>query len=124
MVATDHAPHGREKESGILENPPFGVTALETAFPVLFTRLVETGALSLTRLLASLTTSPARLLGIDADLEVGKKADLVVLDLKEEKVVDPEQFKSRGTNSPFIGSTLKGWPSLTLVNGKEKFSCS
>ena len=35
-VATDHAPHGREKEHGMDSDSPFGVTGLETAFPVLF----------------------------------------------------------------------------------------
>lgn len=123
LIATDHAPHGSEKEKGLFENSPFGVTALETAFPVLFTYLVKANKLSLERLLSSLTISPAHLLKQSAELSVGKKADLVVLDLAKEKTVRKENLQSKGTNSPYIGEKLRGWPVLTLIGGEERYSC-
>lgn len=121
LVATDHAPHGQEKETGLFAGSPFGVTALETAFPVLYTDLVLQGYLSLERLLQSLTIGPASILRVTSGLKIGAAADLVVLNLAKEKLVSLEQFKSKGTNSPYLGRTLQGWPSLTLVNGVARY---
>ncbi len=123
VVATDHAPHGNEKEGGLRSGSPFGVTGLETAFPVLYTNLVLTGLLSLERLLESLTGGPAHFLGLEQDLAVGGAADVAVLDLKHPRPVLKERFKSKGTNSPFLGQALKGWPRLTLVDGKARHIC-
>ena len=122
-VATDHAPHGREKEQGLYEGSPFGVTGLETAFSVLYTNLVLTKQLSLEHLLTSLTSAPAQLLGVTSELTLGAEADLVVLDLNRTKTVGAGGFKSKGTNSPYTGQVLHGWPVLTLVDGEECYSC-
>lgn len=121
-VATDHAPHGREKEQGLYSDSPFGVTGLETAFPLLYSKLVLAGRLKLERLLAALTLGPGMVLGHNCDLAVGEAADLVALDLNQIRTVSADQFFSKGTNSPFIGQELRGWPVLTLVNGEEKYS--
>lgn len=116
-VATDHAPHGREKEI-------FGVTGLETAFPVLFSKLVLSGMLPLERLLQALTAGPGKVIGEKRDLIPGGAADLVVLDLGREQVVSRALFHSKGTNSPYMGQKLKGWPVLTLVDEEERLkSC-
>lgn len=112
------------KERGISSNSPFGVTGLETAFPVLYTKLVKTGKLELERLLRALTTGPGKVVAKDFNLAVGRPADLTVIDLELVRIVKPERFFSRGTNSPYIGETLEGWPVLTLVNGMEKYSAS
>ncbi len=121
-VATDHAPHGVEKEGHWEPGMPFGVTGLETAFPVLFTELVLPGWLTLERLLQSLTEEPARIADIEPQLAVGQPADVVVIDLHGEQTVRTEDFASLGTNNPFVGRVLKGWPVLTLVDGMEVFS--
>lgn len=123
IVATDHAPHGREKEKGLFEGSPFGITASETAFPALYTKLVSTGDVTLEQVLHSLTKAPASILGVEAELKVGARADLVVLDLTHERLVTKEQFQSKGTNSPYIGKILRGWPSLTLIDGEQVFPC-
>lgn len=121
FIATDHAPHGTEKENGLFPGSPFGVTGLETAFPVLYTHLVKAGKLGLERLLHCLTAGPAQLLGIAGDLQAGAAADLAVVDLKSHRRVEKENFKSRGTNSPYLGQTLVGWPVLTIVDGQERY---
>ncbi|HHY10655.1 MAG TPA: dihydroorotase [Firmicutes bacterium] len=122
LVATDHAPHGEEKEKGLYPTSPFGVTGLETAFPVLYTKLVLAGKLTLERLLAALTAAPAALLNEPPGLAPGMDADLVVLDLQAERAVGEKGYYSKGTNSPFAGEALRGWPVLTLVSGKERYS--
>jgi dihydroorotase len=121
-VATDHAPHGREKDHGIYADSPFGVTGLETAFSVLYSKLVLTGHLELERLLAALTTGPGKVAGKSCDLEIGEAADIVVLDLACQRTVETDGFYSKGTNSPYIGQRLQGWPVLTLVDGVERYN--
>src|SRR5207247_2004012 len=64
-VATDHAPHARHEKEVPFEAAPFGVTGLETAFPVLYEELVEPGLLPLPTLLARLSAGPARIFGLE-----------------------------------------------------------
>ena len=64
IIATDHAPHSKEEKSRGLEKSPFGIVGLETAFPVLYTRLVETGLLPYGRLVECLTSAPRDRFGL------------------------------------------------------------
>ena len=64
MIATDHAPHSAEEKSRGLEKSPFGIVGLETAFPVLKTRLVDTGLLTYERLIECLTSAPRARFGL------------------------------------------------------------
>lgn len=119
VIATDHAPHAREEKKAGMDKAPFGIVGLETAFPLLFTHLVLTGELSLGRLADLLTRRPAKLFGLPwGRLVVGGDADLTVIDLEEERAIDPDAFLSKGKNTPFAGWRVKGWPVLTLVAGR------
>lgn len=64
MIATDHAPHSAEEKSRGLEKSPFGIVGLETAFPVLKTRLVDEGLLTYERLIECLTSAPRSRFGL------------------------------------------------------------
>ncbi|RNB54704.1 dihydroorotase [Brevibacillus gelatini] len=119
MIATDHAPHTQEEKANGMARAPFGIVGLETAFPLLYTNLVQTGELTLQRLVELLTVEPAKAFGLPyGRLEVGAAADITVIDLTTEKTIDPTAFASKGTNTPFAGWACKGWPILTLVDGK------
>ncbi|MGG1661631.1 dihydroorotase [Brevibacillus sp. NRS-1366] len=119
MIATDHAPHTAEEKANGINRAPFGIVGLETAFPLLYTHLVQTGELTLKTLVELLTVKPAAAFGLPfGRLEVGAPADLTVIDLETEKTIDPTTFASKGTNTPFTGWACKGWPILTLVDGK------
>ena len=120
-IATDHAPHGTEKECDDGSTQPFGVTGLETAFPALYTELVLPGVLSLETLICALTVGPAIVSGHNCSLVPGCVADLTVIDLIRTRSVCREAFYSRGTNSPFIGCVFRGWPILTLFQGKTAY---
>ncbi|NUJ41245.1 amidohydrolase family protein, partial [Pseudoalteromonas sp. 0303] len=66
-----------------------------------------------------LSKKPAETFRIDGgELKVGAKADFVVIDLHTEQVIDPNTFVSKGKNTPFAGWTCKGWPTMTIVDGK------
>ncbi|MBR1576190.1 MAG: dihydroorotase [Bacteroidales bacterium] len=116
-IATDHAPHTAEEKSRGLAGSAMGIVGLETAFPVLYTTLVETGVLPLTRLLEALTEGPRRAFRLPGGLRVGERADLTVLDLSETFTVDPARFRSQGRATPFAGMTVRGRVRMTLKDG-------
>ncbi|USG67612.1 dihydroorotase [Brevibacillus ruminantium] len=123
MIATDHAPHTAEEKAAGLERAPFGIVGLETAFPLLYTHLVLTGEITLQRLLELLTVKPADSFGLPyGRLEIGSPADLTVIDLETEKAIDPDNFASKGKNTPFAGWKCKGWPVITLVGGRVVYN--
>lgn len=118
-VATDHAPHTAEEKAKGFAGSMNGVVGLETAFASLYTGLVQQEKISLEELLARFTEGPAQVLRQKApQIEVGASANLVLLDLEREKLVDPAEFVSQGKASPFEGMRFKGWPILTIYNGK------
>src|SRR5206468_6078741 len=63
-IATDHAPHARHEKEVPFEAAPFGVTGLETAFPALFTHLVQPGLVPLETILERMSVGPARAYGL------------------------------------------------------------
>ncbi|NGP62341.1 dihydroorotase [Paenibacillus thiaminolyticus] len=123
ILVTDHAPHSEEEKAKGMELAPFGIVGLETAFPLLYTRFVATGKWALSFLIRRMTTDPANVFGLSAGrLEPGAPADITVIDLEAEHEVNPEQFLSKGRNTPFTGWKLKGWPVMTLVDGRIVWS--
>jgi dihydroorotase len=122
-IATDHAPHAAHEKDVPFEEAPFGVTGLETAFAVLYTRLVEPGVVSLPTLLERMSAGPARIYGLEPPrIEVGAPANLVVLDLDATWCVDEEGFRSRSANSWLLGATLKGKVVQTVAGGKVVYA--
>ena len=119
-IATDHSPHAEEEKDVEYALAPSGFPGLETAVGVLFTDLCHAGKAELPMLISKMTVGPARILGLaDAGtLSVGAPADVTILDTEMEWTVDPEQFYTRGTHSPFAGRVLKGRAVLTMVDGR------
>jgi dihydroorotase len=118
-IATDHAPHAAHEKDVPFEEAPFGVTGLETAFAVLYTRLVEHGVVPLPTLLERMSAGPARIYGLEPPrIEVGAPANLVVLDLEATWCVDEEGFRSRSANSWLLGATVTGKVVQTVAGGK------
>jgi len=121
--ATDHAPHTPDEKNVELDKAPFGINGLETAVSLLLDGLVNKGKLPLLRFIQMFSTNPARILGLDSKgkIAVGADADLTILKLQQEVVVDPGRFKSLSRNTPFQGWKLKGAPVMTIVGGKIVF---
>ena len=119
IIATDHAPHTIEEKKRDFTSAPFGIIGLETAFPLLYTFLVKSGMLSLSALVDRMSCRPAKLLNIPhGTLKVGSAADLTVLDLQQERVIQPNCFYSQARNTPFGGWRVSGIPVLTMVGGR------
>ncbi|GAX90966.1 dihydroorotase [Effusibacillus lacus] len=123
MIATDHAPHSEEEKRRAFQVAPFGFVGLETAFPLLYTELVEKAKLlTLQQLVKKMATAPAEVFNLPGGtVAEGGLADLVVVNLEEERVIDPATFASKGRNTPFAGWRAKGWPVLTICDGKVTF---
>ena len=117
-MATDHAPHAEYEKAWGMDRAPFGIVGLETAL-ALTLRLVEEGVLPLERAVQCMTSGPAQVFGLPGgSLAVGAAADLVLVNRDREWVVDPEQFRSKGRNTPFTGWRLHGQVAMTMVGGR------
>ncbi len=118
-ISTDHAPHGPEEKNCSMTQAAFGIVGLETAFALGYTCLVETGVLSLNRLVELMTAKPAAVLGIDKGcIAKGRTADIAIVDVKESYQIDASSFVSKGKNTPFDGMMVKGRVKATIVDGK------
>lgn len=123
-IATDHAPHSREEKKRPFEEAPYGVIGMETAFSVIYDRLVRTRIIDMQRLIQLFSTNPAGILGLEDRGRVaqGFPADLTLLDLNRDFVIKAEDFYSKAVNCPFIGWQGKGVIAYTIVNGCVVFS--
>ena len=112
MIATDHAPHSEEEKAKGLAGSAFGIVGLETAFPVLYTYMVQAGVLTMEKLVETMCVNPRKRFGIP------QGNDFAIWDLGEVYTVDPETFVTMGRATPFAGHTLRGKCLLTVVDGQ------
>jgi len=124
IIATDHAPHHASEKALSIKEAPFGIVGLETAAAITITELVEKGYLTPMQMAEKMSYNPARVIGVDkGTLEIGKMADIVIVDPQEEYIVDTKEFASMGKNTPFAGRKLKGKIIATIVNGEVAYKC-
>lgn len=119
IIVSDHSPHAAEEKDREYMYAPSGFPGLETTLGLLLTELYHKGKMDLPALIAKMTSAPAALFHLNAgSLEAGMPADITVIDLDKEWVVDAEQFYTRGTHSPYVGYRLKGKAVMTVVDGR------
>ncbi|MGC3972024.1 MAG: dihydroorotase [Pirellulales bacterium] len=122
VICTDHAPHALEKKMQEIDVAPFGIVGLETCLPLTISQLIEPGHLTWSQAVRKLTINPARILGVDkGTLKPGADADVTIIDPNLEWVCDPQQFKSKSKNSPFVGWEFTGRAVMTIVAGRVRF---
>lgn len=120
-IATDHAPHDLASKNKPLEEATFGIVGVETMLPLSLT-LYHDGVLSLVDLLAKMTCNAAQIINFDGGVVAkGARADLVLIDLNHEWVIECEKFSSKSKNSPFEGFKVKGRAVRTVIAGKTVF---
>ena len=117
MIATDHAPHSIEEKSRGLKDSAMGIVGLETAFAALNTHLVKRGVISLEHLVKIMSINPRKVFRIEGGLNIGDRADIVLLDTEREWVVDSEKFYSMGKISMFVGRQMVGDVAMTIHRG-------
>lgn len=122
FIATDHAPHAEDEKAKGMLKAPFGIVGLETAFPLLYTYLVESEVMPLKDLVDNLTIKPAEVFGLPfGRLEEDYFADIVLVDLEQEMKIDKATFLSKGKNTPFQNWKVSGIPVLTIAGGNVVF---
>ena len=124
-VASDHAPHSSEEKELEYDAAPFGMIGLETSLGLVLTELVAAGVLSLSDVIARMSTHPRRILGLEGGiLRKGAPADLTLIDPQARWTVDRKTFRSRSRNTPFDGWELTGRAEATIVGGRIVFQRS
>lgn len=119
VIATDHAPHSAEEKSKGLEKSAMGVVGLETAFPVLYTKLVKPGVITLEKLIDLMSVKPREIFSLPGGyIKVGQPADLALLDLDKKWTVNPENFVTMGRATPFENWQVQGENILTVCKGE------
>ena len=118
MIATDHAPHSIEEKSRGLKDSAMGIVGLETAFAALNTHLVKRGIISLEHLIKIMSINPRKVFRIEGGIEVGQRADIVLLDTNKEWRVDSNNFYSMGKITMFDGREMTGDVVMTLHRGE------
>ena len=116
VVATDHAPHSAEEKGRGLQGSAMGIVGLETAFPVLYTRLVKTGIIGLDRLVEVLSSAPRRIFRLPEAPQ-----DFVEVDLDTPFVIRSAGFASMGRATPFEGWEVYGLVCRTVYKGKTVY---
>ncbi len=119
VIATDHAPHSEAEKALEFLNAPNGIIGIETMLPLIYTEFVMTGLISYERMLELMVYNPIKIFELPKrDLKVGMVADVIAVDTAHSHVYSYSEIQSLSKNSPFIGRTLYGFNTLTIVDGK------
>ncbi|MCX7678314.1 MAG: dihydroorotase [Spirochaetes bacterium] len=119
VIATDHAPHSNNEKMQEIAYAPFGIVGLETAVPLIISILINEHGFSFIEAFRCLTVNPARILGLDCGiLQVGKKADITIINPNKKIYIDESFLLSKCKNTPFIGLELFGSVEYTICGGK------
>lgn len=118
-IVTDHAPHAPEEKDVEFRYAPCGFCGLETSLGVILTELYHTQLFTINEIIGKMSTEPANIFSLNAgSLKVGKPADVAIIDINKEWVVDSMKFYTRGKLTPFEGKACKGKAVATMVAGK------
>lgn len=120
-ICSDHSPHDQDSKRLPFALAEPGIVGLETLLP-LSLALVHKGALSLTELIARLTTGPAAILQAHSGLKKGGAADFAIFDPDRPRMIDPDRFRSKSKNSPFETYAVQGEVLRTVVDGRTVYS--
>lgn len=118
-IGTDHAPHTAEEK----KNGSPGMVGLETAFSICYTKLVKENGISLNKLSQLMSYNPAKLIDMNkGKISVGADGDFVIVDIDKKVKINPEEFASKGRNTPFGGMEFYGKVVATIKSGEVKYS--
>jgi len=118
IIGSDHAPHTLDEKSGVYPATPSGMPGVQTLVPIMLDH-VNAARLTLARFVDLTSAAAQRLFGIAGKgrMAVGYDADLTIVDLKAERVIENDWIGSKVGWTPFAGKTVKGWPVGTILRG-------
>ena len=118
IISTDHAPHSNEEKANGLLKSPFGIVGLETSFPLIYTNFVKNGIISLKRMVDLMSLNESKLFKLDShEIKENNKANIVIVDLNKEFIIDDNFITSKSKSSPFKGMKVNGLVKYTIKDG-------
>ena len=118
VIVSDHKPEDEESKRLTFSQAATGASGIET-FLSLALELFHNKSIKLNNLIASMTSNPSKILGIDkGTLEKGKDADLCIVDTNKPRVVDKSKLRSKSKNTPIENRKLQGQVSKTFIKGE------
>jgi dihydroorotase len=117
VICTDHAPHTEEEKARGMSDAPFGIIGLETCVGLVYSYLVEKGLISFEKMIEKMSINPRRILGLpEVRISEGEKANLTILNEKEEWVIDKNKFLTKSRNTPYDGFKVICKPFAVINN--------
>jgi len=121
VIVSDHKPEDVESKRLTFSQAATGATGVETLLPLAL-ELFHNKSVKLMKLIASITSNPAKILGINkGSLEKGNEADLCVFDINKPWIVNKDKLKSKSKNTPVEDRKLQGQVLKTFVKGEMAF---
>jgi dihydroorotase len=119
MISTDHAPHHMDEKNVEFKLALNGMIGFETSLSLSFTNLVRSKSIGLNDLVRIMSTNPAKLLSLKKGIiKEEMDADMIIIDIDNEFIIDKSKFQSKSRNTPFDGFKLFGKSKYTIVSGK------
>ncbi|GCE12058.1 dihydroorotase [Tengunoibacter tsumagoiensis] len=121
-IGTDHAPHTREEKDQPYEKAPSGMTGVQTMLPLLLNAASE-GRLTVEAIVQRCVVNPIRIFALanKGALEIGKDADIVLVNPQEEYEITNESILSKCGWTPFAGTRIKGKVKQVFVRGELSY---
>lgn len=118
MIATDHAPHTVEEK----EQSYPGFPGLEITVPLMFDLFYQE-KITLQRIFEVLVKNPVERFKLKniGQIKEGYNADLILINEKNYKIIEPKNFLSKAKFTPFKGKKVNGEITTTIINGKIGF---
>jgi dihydroorotase len=120
VISSGHSPATIDSKLQEFDRAAYGISSLETSFPISYTALVESGHISFARLIECMSQNPAKILGLKRKgiIEPGSDADLCVISVDSRYKIDGAQFASLAKFTPYQGHEVLGEVVHTMVNGQ------
>ena len=124
VIVSDHKPEDEESKRLTFSQATTGASGIETLLPLVL-ELYHNQSIPIGVLVASITSNPSKILGIEkGNLEIGKDADLCIIDINKPWIVKKENLKSKSKNTPIEGRKLQGQVIKTFVKGELVFNAT
>jgi len=121
IIATDHSPHApEEKTRNDIWTVDCGFPGVQTQMPLMLSQLTAR-QVSISDYVRWSAYNPARIWGLAPQkgaVQIGADADLAIVDLGMEMVLNDAELQSRSKISPWHGRRVKGLPIHTMVRGR------
>jgi dihydroorotase len=112
-ITTHHTAQNKDAKICEFEYAGLGMLGLESAFGIL-----QMAGLDADEILRLICFNPRKIFGLESSISVGNKADFTIFNEQTERVFNSTDIQSKSSNSPFIGTLLKGEVIATVLNNR------